>query len=206
MSYSIDSITADCYPGTTCLINKLGIRDDKQLAFVEAGITLMKDSELSEHPILGNYDFAHYKAIHQFLFEDLYDWAGTVRTVDISKKGTGFVRAKDINRSAESAFERLHEKNLFKDMPFDEFIENLSDFYGVINMIHPFREGNGRTQRVFFAQLIRNAGYEINFSEIDTDLLMIATIQAAGGVDDSLKTIFRESVHPSMDDRPRKAK
>ena len=98
------------------------------------------------------------------------------------------------------------EKNLFKDMPFDEFIENLSDFYGVINMIHPFREGNGRTQRVFFAQLIRNAGYEINFSEIDTDLLMIATIQAAGGVDDSLKAIFRESVHPSMDDRPRKAK
>lgn len=91
-------------------------------------------------------------------------------------------------------------------MPFDEFIENLSDFYDVINMIHPFREGNGRTQRVFFAQLIRNAGYEINFSEIDTDLLMIATIQAAGGVDDSLKAIFRESVHPSMDDRPRKAK
>ena len=206
MSYSIDSITDDCYPGTTCLINKLGIRDEKQLALVEAGITLMRDSELSEHPIQGNFDFAHYKAIHRFLFEDLYDWAGEIRMVDISKKGTNFIRAEDINRTAQSAFHRLHEKKLFVGIPFEEFTENLSDFYGIINMIHPFREGNGRTQRVFFAQLIRNAGYEINFSEIDTDLLMIATIQAAGGVDDSLKAIFRESVHPSMDDRPRKAK
>lgn len=196
MSYSIHSITDDCYPGTTCLINKLGIRDEKQLALVEAGITLMKDSELSEHPIQGNFDFAHYKAIHRFLFEDLYDWAGEIRTVDISKKGTNFIRAKDINRTAQSAFHRLHEKKLFVGIPFEEFAENLSDFYGIINMIHPFREGNGRTQRVFFAQLIRNAGYEINFSEIDPDLLMIATIQAAGGVDDSLKSIFRESIHP----------
>ena len=55
MSYSIDSITANSYPITTCLINKLGIRDEKQLALVEAGITLMKNSELSEHPIQGNF-------------------------------------------------------------------------------------------------------------------------------------------------------
>ena len=81
-------------------------------------------------------------------------------------------------------------------MPFEEFAENLTNFYSVINMIHPIREGNGRTQRVFFAQLIRNAGYELNFSEIDMDLLMIETIQAAGDVDNSLKAFFRESVHP----------
>lgn len=84
MSYSIDPLTADCYTGTTCLINKLNIHDEGQLAIVEAGITMMKDSELSEHPIQGKFDFAHYKAIHRYLFEDLYVWAGETRTVDMS--------------------------------------------------------------------------------------------------------------------------
>ena len=194
MSYSIDAITADCYPGTTCLINKLDIHDEDQLAVVEAGMTMMKDSELSEHPIQGNFDFAHYRAIHRFLFEDLYAWAGEIRTVDMSKKGTGFVKAEDIERIAESAFRRLQEKQLFVGMPFDEFVDNIVDFYDVINMLHPFREGNGRTQRVFFTQLIRNAGYDIDFAELDPDELMVATIQAAGGVQDLLKNIFSEAI------------
>ena len=194
MSYSIDSITADCYPGTTCLINKLGIHDEDQLALVEAGMTMMKDSELSEHPLQGSFDFAHYKAIHRFLFEDIYDWAGEIRTVDMSKKGTSFVKAAEIDRIAEYAFRRLQENQLFVGLPFDEFVENIVDFYGIINMLHPFREGNGRTQRVFFTQLIRNAGYDIDFSEIDPDELMVATIQAAGGVEDMLRSIFGEAI------------
>lgn len=53
------------------------------------------------------------------------------------------------------------------------------DFYCVTNMLHPFREGNGRTQRIFISQLIRYAGYDIDFSAIDPDELMIATIQSA---------------------------
>ena len=61
-------------------------------------------------------------------------------------------------------------------------------------MIHPFREGNGRTQRIFIAQLIRFGGYDINFSEIDSDELMIATIQAANGVTDNLERVFSESI------------
>jgi cell filamentation protein len=194
MSYSIDAITADCYPGTTCLINKLDIHDEDQLALVEAGITMMKDSELSEHPINGKFDFEHYKAIHRFLFEDLYAWAGEIRTVDMSKKGTGFVKAEDIERTAESAFRRLQGKKLFVDMSFDEFVDSIVDFYNVINMLHPFREGNGRAQRVFFTQLIRNAGYDIDFATIDPDELMVATIQAAGGVEDLLKDVFSKAI------------
>lgn len=199
MSYSIDSLTADCYAGTTCLINKLSIHDEDQLAVVEAGITMMKDSELSEHPIQGRFDFAHYKAIHRYLFEDLYAWAGETRTVDMSKKGTSFIKAEDIDRLAESAFRRLRAKQFFTDMPFDEFVKNIVDFYCVLNMLHPFREGNGRTQRVFFTQLIRNAGYDIDFAKIDPDELMVATIQAANGVEDLLREIFREAIHHDED-------
>ena len=64
------------------------------------------------------------------------------------------------------------------------------DFYCATNDFHPFREGNGRTQRVFLTQLIRSSGYDIRWSEMDTDLLLIATIQAANGVTDLLKDVL----------------
>lgn len=187
MSYSIDSITDDCYEGTSCLINKLGIRDDKQLTIVESHITLAKISILQKNPIDGNFDFEHYKSIHKFIFEDLYDWAGIPRTVDISKKGTSFVKAENIDEIAAACFSRLKNHNYFKNLDLEEFIEKITDFYCVTNNLHPFREGNGRTQRVFLSHLSLNAGYEMDFTKIDTDTLMLATIHAANGVDTYLK-------------------
>lgn len=196
MSYSIDSITDNCYEGTTCLINKFDIKDENQLEIVESQITIAKISLLQNNPIKGNYDFEHYKAIHKFIFEDLYDWAGTIRQVDMSKKGTSFVKAKDIDSIAAACFIRLKENNYFINMDADEFIDNITDFYCVTNNLHPFREGNGRTQRVFLSQLANNAGYEMNFSKIDSDALMIATIQAANGVNAILRDALSEIITP----------
>ena len=76
----------------------------------------------------------------------------------------------------------------------DEFVEEIVDFYCATNTLHPFREGNGRTQRAFLTQLIRSAGYDINFADIDADLLMIATIQSAQGVTDLLRRVLGEGV------------
>lgn len=194
MSYSITSIANDCYEGTSCLINKLNIRDEKKLDLVESQITVAKISILQQTPINGNFDFEHYKAIHKFIFEDLYDWAGTTRTVDISKKGTSFVKAEDIEKIATACFERLKSQNYFKNLGTDNFIKKLTDFYCVTNSLHPFREGNGRTQRVFLSQLAYNAGYEIDFAKIDSDELMIATIQAANGVDTYLNDVLRKNI------------
>ena len=96
MAYSIDAITDGCYPGTTCLVNKLGIQDESVLAETEAAVVLGKASLLDQKPIQGNFDFEHYKRIHHFLFCDLYDWAGQVRSINVSKKGTAFVSADEI--------------------------------------------------------------------------------------------------------------
>ena len=194
MGYSIEAATADCYDGTTCLINKFGIKDDKQLSFVESQITFAKGSELENNPIKGNFDFEHYKSIHKYLFDEIYDWAGQIRKVNISKKGTKFAKADEIEQLADACFSRLKSKNYFKAQKFDEFIENITDFYCVTNMLHPFREGNGRTQRIFISQLIRNAGYDIDFLDINTDDLMTATIQASNGVDVYLIEIFANAV------------
>jgi cell filamentation protein len=194
MGYSIDPISANCYPNTSVLINKFDIRDEEKLSEVESVIVSAKYAEWMRNPAAKTFDFEHYKAIHRFLFSDLYDWAGQVRTVDISKKGTVFTRAEAIAQQAELIFSRLKGCNYFRDLPRAEFVEEIVDFYCLTNALHPFREGNGRTQRAFLTQLIRSAGHDINFADMDTDLLMIATIQASQGVTDLLRNIFNESI------------
>ena len=194
MGYSIDPISDNCYPGTSVLINKFNIRNEAKLNEVESVLVSARNAEWLSEPEVSTFDFFHYKAIHHFLFSDLYDWAGQVRMVNISKKGTRFTLAENIERQAELIFKRLKDCNYFKGLQHDEFIDEIVDFYCVTNELHPFREGNGRTQRAFLTQLIRNAGYDINFADMDTELLMIATIQSAQGVTDLLKQIFSESI------------
>ena len=194
MGYSIDPISADCYEGTTCLINKFGIKDEKKLSQMETLITTVKCRELEVNPIEGNFGFEHYKAIHKYIFEDLYDWAGQVRTASISKKGTVFTLPESIEPLADRIFTGLQKENCYIGYDNDRYIESIVDFYCRTNMLHPFREGNGRTQRVFLTQLIRHSGHDINFSTIDTDELMIATIQSANGIIDYLRNLFKESI------------
>ena len=195
MGYSIDPISADCYEGTTCLRNKFGIKDEKKLSQMETLITTAKCKELEVNPIDGNFGFEHYKAIHKFIFEDLYDWAGKIRTVSISKKGTVFTSPESIEPLADRIFSGLQKENCYIGYDNDRYIESIVDFYCRTNMLHPFREGNGRTQRVFLTQLIRHSGHDINFSTIDTDELMIATIQSANGIVDYLRNLFKESIN-----------
>lgn len=194
MSYSIDALTTYCYEGTTCLINKFNIQDESILKDLETTITFSKITEYSLNPLFNSFDVEHYKDIHNFLFSDIYDWAGEYRKVDMSKKGTNFAKAESIDDLMNKCFDRLNKNNCFKGLSFVEFVDSIVDFYCVTNMIHPFREGNGRTQRIFLTQLIELNGYSINFADIDTDELMIATIQAANGVTDYLKDIFKNAI------------
>lgn len=193
MKYSLNPSSDNCYEGTTCLVNKFDIRDENKLSAIEAKITFAKTAMLDDAPIEGNFDFEHYKKIHEFLFCDLYDWAGQIRTVNISKKRTSFTDFKQIESVAIACFNKIPNGYL-ENLTFDEFAYRIAELYNDINHIHPFREGNGRVERIFFTQLIREHGYDINFSEIDTDELMAATIYAAGGVMDLLIDFFKEAI------------
>lgn len=139
MGDSIDPISDNCYSGTTVLINKLDIRDEETLNEAEALATYINASKLEEQPLEGAFDFAHYKAIHHFLFSDLYDWAGQIRTVNISKKGTRFCPSEEIEARAALIFDRLKEQNYFRGLPHDAFTDEIVDFYCVTNDLHPFR-------------------------------------------------------------------
>lgn len=198
MAYSLDSLKDDCYPGTTVLINKLDIRNDKLLAEAEQTITAINYAQIENEFEFVEVDFEYYKNIHKRLFYDIYEWAGMVRSVNLSKKGTAFCEHKEINELAEKRFDRLKRDNFLVDLDFETFVDEFTDLYVDLNYLHPFREGNGRTHRLFLTLLARNTGYSVDFSQCDLDMLMIATIKSAQGDVGLLRTIISELIKPEM--------
>lgn len=192
--YSLEGTQKDCYPDTTVLINKLDIRNQKMLNVAELRIVISMTMKIEREIKFNNVDFNFYKNLHKQLFDDLYEWAGTVRNINISKKGTVFCNSDDIERIGKLKFDRLKSLNFLKKTPKDQFLDELTELYHDLNMLHPFREGNGRTLRLFITLLVRNAGYNLNFSECDSDMLMIATIKAAQGDLGMLREVFSDIV------------
>ena len=99
--YKIDGCQWNCYPDTTVLINKLDIRDQKKLNDIEKQITLLRAIQAEQEMKFVNVDFEFYRSIHKFLFDDLYYWAGKLRDINISKKGTSFCDHTELERSAK---------------------------------------------------------------------------------------------------------
>lgn len=160
---------ADCYvyPGTEVLRNKADIRDQAALDAFEADVTALRMLELAENPVQGKFDVAHLCAIHRCLFQDVYDWAGQFRTVDISRGETPFGHFRVIEGYLEELFRGLAKENHLRGLAPEDFVPRLAHIMAEINAAHPFREGNGRTQRVFCAQLAEQAGYFIDFETVD---------------------------------------
>lgn len=192
--YSMEGTQKDCYPDTTVLINKLCIKDQKMLNVAEIRIVISMTAKIENEISFENVDFDFYKSLHHQLFSDLYEWAGKIRSINISKKGTVFCQSDEIERIGILKFKRLEKLNFLKNLNKEEFVEELTELYNDLNMLHPFREGNGRTLRLFVTLLVRNAGYNISFAECDSDLLMIATIKAAQGDTNLLRDVFSELV------------
>jgi cell filamentation protein len=199
--YNLDPISANCYPGTSVLINNYGIRDEEKLLQAELEITQEAAARWEHEPPFAAFDFAHYRSIHKFLFEELYVWAGQIRDVNISKKGTRFCPFDEIESCAGAIFTRLEGADFLRGLQKKKFVNEFVDLYDTTNMLHPFREGNGRTQRLFLAQLARCAGWELNFADINIDELMIATMYSAQGVTDGLKRIFMAAIEKSAPER-----
>jgi cell filamentation protein len=174
------SVDKYVYPGTHVLINKFGCRDAKQLQELEARSTMGNLVYLQLHPVSGVFDFKHLKDIHYFIFQDVFDWAGQIRTVDIGKNNL-FCRAVFINDYAKEVFDDFYTSCQAASGDKDAFVEQVVSHYADMNALHPFREGNGRTERLFLTLLVRNAGFSISFADCDRDLLMIAAIHAAQG-------------------------
>lgn len=155
------------YPGTTVLRNKLNIKDDKELKIKERGLTTSRIEEFSIKELPKEFDFEYLKSIHKYIFQDIYEWAGEVRKGDISKGNSLFCKAVYIESYASDIFKNLKNKKYFKDIKDKKILsEKLAETFSDINALHPFREGNGRTQREYIRSLAKYNGYELSFTNI----------------------------------------
>lgn len=194
MAYSLESIGDGCYENSTVLINKFDIRDAKVLDTLEQNITSALIAKAALEIPFEKVDFEFYKALHKYVFGDIYDWAGKTRLVNMSKKGTNFCPFEKVEEFGERLFNGLEKQNYLVGLSEDDFLNEFVNLYCELNYLHPFREGNGRIQRLFLVKLLRNAGRKIDFSIIDRDLFMIATIKSVSGDVFLLKDIFKECI------------
>lgn len=178
-----------CYPGTDILINKLGIKIGETLNQAERELTSLRIYELEVHPIKGNFDLKHLQDIHRYIFQDLYDWAGEIRTVDISK-GNMFCNFQFISSYSEEIFYKLQKDKYLINTPKEKIIDKLAYYFSEINALHPFREGNGRTQREYIKLLANVAGYQLDFSGISQNEMIEASHKAFRCDYASMQNIF----------------
>ncbi|WP_337147005.1 Fic/DOC family protein [Mesorhizobium sp. Cs1299R1N3] len=155
-----------CYPGTTVLINLLDIRDQAELDEVELALFLTRADE----PLpAGELDYRHYLRLHQHLFQDISAWAGQARTIRIGKGGSWFCYPEHIASEMARVFGELGDTDLLADLDATGFARHMAHIIAEINAVHPFRDGNGRTQLTFLAMLAEHAGLTFNADILERD-------------------------------------
>lgn len=135
------------YENSDVLINYLDIHNTKDLLRYEAKITAAKSLGLRQKGITGNFDKAHYLSIHQYLFEDIYPFAGKLREENISKGEFRFAQWEYIEQELDRLLEKLKEENFLAELKKKELAKKLAYYLSELNVLHPFREGNRENQQ-----------------------------------------------------------
>ena len=183
-----------CYPNSNVLINKLGITDPHALEVAEVALSQARIEQFN--PNFDDFSLAALCAIHFHLFQDLYEWAGELRTVDISKGETRFATVNRIRPEADKLFRQIKQDNNLVGLPRAQFIARLAYYYSELNVIHPFRDGNGRAQRMMFELLGINAGYEVRWEPISRAEWIHANIAAYNCQLDLLTDLLDRTLTP----------
>jgi len=157
-----------CYLGTSVLINNANIKDFDELENIDRLQTTYVLSKLYLEPIKGDFDIEHLKQIHKTLFNELYPFAGEFRYENISKDGIPFCRPEIIYMYLNELLKQM-QKESAKLSSEDDLIHFLAYFYSEINLVHPFRDGNGRTLREFFREYVLELNKKINFGHFELD-------------------------------------
>jgi cell filamentation protein len=178
-------------------LNKLGITSGVALSQAEADLGLAATLRLSVHPLPGTYDLDHLRGFHRQIFGAVYDWAGRLRTVDIARTAHDvFCRWAFIESYSTGVFADLTAEHMLMGLARNTFVGRLAHYYAEINAIHPFREGNGRTQRAFLGQLARDAGWRIVWGDMDPHENNAASAAALQGDTKPLIVMFEGLVRP----------
>jgi cell filamentation protein len=177
-----------CYSGTTVLKNRANLRTQAELHHFEEDATAQRSTE----PLpKGRLSVRHYCAIHHHLFRDVYRWAGRFRSVRISKGGSAFCYPEHIVREMRALFAALARQKKLRGLDAGTFAKRAAHFLAEVNAIHPFREGNGRTQLSFVTLLAHQAKHPLALDRIDPAAMLRATIKSFEGDERPLAAVIR---------------
>jgi len=180
---------------TGVLRNRLGITEPKRLRRAEADFTAVRIAQVIRSPIPGAYDLAHLRAFHRQIFQDLYVWAGELRTVSIGRGSRLFSLPQHLEADAGELFGWLARAEHLRGRDRDTFVDDLTELYADLNALHPFRDGNGRTQRAFLGQLAVEAGHPIHWAAMDPAENNAASKAAHEGANDAVRSLLDLLVH-----------
>ena len=185
-----------CYPNSNVLKNKYGLTNLVALEQIERKSSSLAIVQLQSDVIKGNFDLKHLQSIHKAIFSDIYDWAGKIRTVDIAKSNL-FCRVQFLDSYSQDIFGRLKKQdNFLLGLPKQQAIKKLAEYMGDINALHPFREGNGRTQREFIKYLSKVTGIELHMDKVTSDRMMDASLKSFNTDYSGFEQIFNEIAKP----------
>lgn len=203
MAYGSNEPFADPYidPATGILRNLVGARTPAELEEREYVLTWARRVELEETPITGAYDFKRLCETHRRLFQDIYDWAGKPRAVEISKGGSQFLVSSYINSAAGQTFDWLADSGLLApNVDDDHFIAAAADLLEKLNYIHPFREGNGRSGRAFLDQVAAVSGRVLSWRNVAPGDHLRASVNAfRDGHGDAFQSVVRHAMRAPID-------
>lgn len=199
-------------PDGLTLKNKLGITNHEALEIAETRCVTdrLSDFRLGQVPP-GNFDAEHLKSIHRHLFQDVYEWAGHTRdervrlsdgviaSEPVLRKvdGEAFMEGGRIAEGLDRIAQKLAAENNLRGLPREEFAARAADVMVDLNGVHPFREGNGRTQRVFMEALAQEADHKLDFSVVSRERMIQASIAGNEAGDPSMmRRLFGEISDP----------
>ena len=190
MSYTADTDPL-CYPGTIVLRNLLDLQDQNELDEAETALFLLRTREALP---AGKLDATHYQALHRQLFQDVYVWAGQFRTIRIGKGGNWFCYPEYIHAELDRTFREYGDPDEIAVLPTEAFIDRTAHLLAEINAVHPFREGNGRTQLTFLTLLAANAGYEVGLDYFTPAATIAAMTDSFGGNEMPLRGLISSAL------------
>ena len=167
-----------CYPNSNVLINNLNIKNEKELSVYEAKITAAKSLSLRQQGITGDFSKGHFLSIHKYLFEDIYPFAGKLREENIAKGAFRFAMWEYIEPELDRLLNELKKEDYLSNLTKDKLAKRLTYYLSEFNVLHPFREGNGRTNREFIRQLALKNNYILNLTKFPPKQILEASIES----------------------------
>lgn len=180
------------------LRNRFGITDPEILAAVERAAAFQRVVQLEQHPIEGRFDFAHLQAIHHHILQDVYDWAGELRTSDTGAFGFPHARPQFLRDELNRVFNQI-ATGPPSTTDRDAATDTIASHWSELTLVHPFRDGNSRSQRVFFDQMFRHSGWAVDWADVDASAAHAARHMSLYNRPDYLADQLRHAVHPAAE-------